>query len=235
MLMRSTILRPLRITNNPSMHISMFSFLAATAVLPVVLAAPRFHDLEVEDRDTLTPRYDYDGWKDGWTKPIDYDDDCEVGQYDGHSSPPQHIEEPNYDRPTPTSAKQYDNSVVTPQPINHEEVTPTVFITSTIFDTELPYPQLTHPAPSTSAQIYAAPTTIYETRTFTYSYQEDGTYKIDTTTMTEGWTIENPTVPVVATAWVTEWVDVVEPAPTEIETTRCVFPACCRGRLNVNY
>jgi hypothetical protein len=122
----------------------------------------------------------------------------------------------------------YEASYTTPPAITptydqqrHFDTTVVVTSTTVVVSTRTSSHHHTLAPISPPPTIYVAPTTIYETRTFTYSYQEDNTERVGTTTMVHDWKIKIPATPsVVATTLITESVKETKPTPTDTAPTR---------------
>jgi len=177
-------------------------------------------------------------WKNAWTAPLGYEDwrhdheahdeqsysdQQETQQQHSHpyvlSEEDEHEDRSGYDYPGPSSLSEPDSSsslasaelLGSLQTKTSPATTSYPIVTSVLHR----HPQRPYPTLSTAPEIYSAPTTIYETRTFTYSYLEDGKKKLAVTTIIGDWEIEQPAV-AVSTVWVTMWMD-DEPA-TEVAT-----------------
>ena len=197
--------------------------------------APDDEDVSVEHLPAAIS--DAGDWKNAWTAPLGYGDWRHDHEAHDEQSPPgqqdtqQHHSHPNvsseedehedhsgYDYPGPSSLSEPDSSsslslaeLLSSLQTKTSPTTSYPIITSALHR----HPQRPYPTLSTAPEIYSAPTTIYETRTFTYSYLEDGKKKLAVTTIIGNWEIEQPAV-AVSTVWVTMWMD--DDSATEVAT-----------------
>jgi hypothetical protein len=205
--------------------------------------SPKNQEVPVDHR--TDPASKSDGWKNGWTAPLGYDE-WMYGheQYSEQPASTQNHEYQDHDR-LPTSSGEEEpkenSSYGYPGPLPEFSLETDAYPTAsssfalaqllTSFEmmtfpkpTSTPsmlhalhhHSQLLNPTFSSSDKTYSAPITIHETRTFTYSYLEKGTNKLAVTTLVGHWKIEPPAV-AVSTVWVTIWMD--DNSATEVSAT----------------